>query len=94
MSKGKSIFQKNMWNKFKNRKVCRVCYKPIVFYKDAWWKDNGVTRDNHGELVKYPLNIHYHGCRHTVELSSEDVWTWHNKSSNPYKQLNLNSLVR
>ena len=59
--------------KFKQKKVCRICTYPIVFHKDAYYKP-GTKRDSSGELIKYPLNIHYVDCANQAYMNGLDLW--------------------
>lgn len=59
--------------KFKTKKICRVCTYPIVFYKDAYWKPS-TKKDKNGELIKYPLNIHYVHCATQAYMNGLDLW--------------------
>tara|TARA_R100000322_G_C5426278_1_gene187574 strand:- start:134 stop:373 length:240 start_codon:yes stop_codon:yes gene_type:complete len=69
-------------DKFKNKKVCRVCKSEIVFKKDAYWKPakNGMT---------YPLNIHYGACSTKVYLNGDNAWEVSRQELTKIDQLKL-----
>ncbi len=51
-----------MNDKFKTRKICRVCFLPIVYKKDCHWEES----PNAEHDFSYPLNIHKVGCLDVV----------------------------
>ena len=63
-------------DKFKGKKVCRVCLLPIIFKDDAWW------RLSNSNDKWYPLNIHDRDCRVKVIISGENEWKVSRQSLN------------
>ena len=63
--------------KFKNKKVCRVCLYPIVFYKDAYYKKGANGQS-------YPLNIHYVDCANKVFVEGPVSYTHLTLPTTPY----------
>lgn len=70
-------------DKFKSKKVCRVCLLPIIFKQDAWWR----LSQTNGKY--YPLNIHDTDCRIEVIINGENEWQVSRKSLNNINQSSL-----
>ena len=68
--------------KFKNKKVCRVCLYPIVFYKDAYYKKGANGQS-------YPLNIHYVDCANKVFVEGLNAWEVSSRELSKVQQMRL-----
>lgn len=70
-------------------KVCTYCKYSIVHKGETYWKA-GTKRDSNGELIRYPLNLHYK-CGTELYNRGENLWEWSKKdlSGKSMKQLAL-----